>query len=178
MLFCIFYCKEQLGSCLLGNAGQQSESGCAKYSVQVFQDSSHRFRKDSCFKGIKLGTVLSGFDHSMLVCSGFRAALYMNMFSCDMVLERPAGISRLAAWQPAFKCSTQACFQLLALSYCLTSVHHIMGQMLFQKYHRLIRCTVPYIESQHNACFGILAMSFQCLLVYRCNCLSGKRVTE
>lgn len=30
-----------------------------------------------------------------------------------------------------------------------------MGQMLFQKYQRLIRCTIPYIASQCNALLGV-----------------------
>lgn len=30
-----------------------------------------------------------------------------------------------------------------------------MGQMLFQKYQRLIRCTIPYIALQCNALLGV-----------------------
>jgi len=67
-----------------GAQGSSLESGWAKHSVQAFQDSSHQFRKDSSFQGSKLVAVLSGFGHSILVCSGFCTALCRNTFSCDL----------------------------------------------------------------------------------------------
>lgn len=144
MLFCIFHCGEWLGCLLLGNAGREHPGFPGQQA------------------GMQEGSPVPGRQHLLL-------AVLIPAGCAPCAVQRPRGMSSLPAASP---CSTSACFQLSALSYCLTSVLGIRGQVLLQKYPRLIPCTVPFRASQRG--FAPAELFRACPLLQR----AGKVLAE